>query len=352
MDRDKSDEIEAHVRSAYEASTPIAIVGGNSKAFLGNPCHAAPLSVGEHRGIIRYEPNELVITARSGTPLTEIEQLLAEHNQMLAFEPPHLGENATLGGTIACNLSGPRRPFAGAARDFVLGVTLINGRAERLKLGGQVMKNVAGYDLSRLMTGAFGTLGLLLDITLKVLPRSRATLTVAQRCSAGQAITTMNQWAATPLPLTACAHVDDTLYARLEGAHSALQSARQRIGGEPLDADDFWLNLKEQGLAFFANAEPLWRISVPPTTAPLDLQGASLIDWGGGLRWLHTQAPSARVQDIAARAGGHATLFRSKEGQRVPFQALDPALLALHKRLKAAFDPRGILNPGRLHPEW
>lgn len=350
-EKDLSDALQARVAAAYDNREPLRISAGNSKAFLGHATHGTELSVGEHCGILSYEPKELVITARAGTRLTDVEAALAENGQTLAFEPPHFGPTATLGGTIACNLSGPRRPYAGAARDFVLGVRIINGRGEILRFGGEVMKNVAGYDVSRLMAGAYGTLGVLLDITLKVLPRASMECTLVQQRSPEEAIRTMNSWAGEPLPLTACAYDGDLLYARLEGHSSAVNAAKQRVGGDVLDEADFWRGLNEQRHGFFQDPRPLWRIAPRPTAGPLPLPGKSFIDWGGGLRWLKTDAGADAVRETAQRAAGHAMLFRGSAGSAAVFQPLPPALAALHKRIKAAFDPAGILNPARLYPD-
>lgn len=349
---DAAATLQARVAAAHASGTPLRIVGSGSKSFLGTKPSGEQLSVAEHCGILRYEPKELVITARAGTTLSEVEAALAEHNQMLAFEPPHFGPNATLGGTIACNLSGPRRPFAGAARDFVLGVRLINGRGEILRFGGEVMKNVAGYDLSRLMAGAYGTLGVLLDVTLKVLPRPSAAYTLVQQRDAADAILTMNRWAGEPLPLTACAYDGDILYARLEGHDSAVQAAHARLGGEVVEDETFWTRLREHQLQFFHDHRPLWRVATAPAASPLTVSGKSLVDWGGALRWIKTEAPAEAVRAIARRAGGHATLFRSDAATTPAFEPLTPALRTLHQRIKAAFDPAGILNRGRLYPEF
>jgi glycolate oxidase FAD binding subunit len=262
---------------------------------------------------------------------------------MLGFEPPHFGPAATLGGTLACGLSGPRRPYAGSARDFVLGATIVNGAGEVLEFGGQVMKNVAGYDLSRLMVGAFGTLGVLLEVSLKVLPRPARELTLAFELGAAEALRRMNDWAGRPLPLSAAGHLDGRLYLRLSGSEQGVAAARAKLGGEPVnDGDTFWRALREHELDFFAAWTPLWRLSLPPAAPPLDLSGRQLIDWGGAQRWLASDAPATTIQAAAAAAGGYATPFRHGPGALSAFTGLDPTLRALHARLQRAFDPRGV----------
>ncbi len=347
---DHGAELQDRVQKAFVERTPLRIEGGGSKAFLGGVCEGAVLSLAGHRGVVSYEPTELVITARTGTRLAELETLLADSGQMLAFEPPHFGAAATLGGTIAAGLSGPRRPYAGSARDFVLGVKLINGWGEVLGFGGEVMKNVAGYDVSRLMTGAMGTLGVLLEVSLKVLPLPEQELTLVQECSAQQALERTNAWAGRPLPISAACHVGGRLHLRLSGVAPTVRAAREHIGGEPLaDGTGFWRGLREQELDFFADARPLWRLSVAPGAPQPTLEGDWLLDWGGAQRWLKSEAPAPDIRAAAERLGGHATLFRGT-GAAV-FHPLPEALMQLHRNLKQAFDPAGIFNRGRLYPE-
>ncbi len=365
---DLAEELAERVRAAHATATPLCIVAGGTKTWLGRPVQGERLDVTGHRGIVAYEPTELVLTARAGTPLAEIEAVLAERGQCLAFEPPHFasprpggegsqpdafpppprGERAaTLGGTVACNLSGPARPYAGACRDFVLGVRIINGRGEVLRFGGEVMKNVAGYDLPRLMAGAQGTLGVLLEVSLKVLPRPPLASTLALELDAVTALARFNAWAGQPLPITAAGHDGERAYARLGGAEAAVQAARLKLGGETIDdGETFWAAVRELRHGFFRASGSLWRLSLPPA-APLAAHARQFIDWGGAQRWVYSEHP---LWEQAAAAGGHASLYRSPDRERV-FQPLSPAMLALHRRLKAAFDPKGILNPGRLYPE-
>ena len=334
---------------ATETGSPVVIRGGGSKSFYGRPVDGTPLDVSTHTGIIDYSPTELVISARAGTRLADLEAALAAENQMLPFEPPYFGPDATLGGTIACGLSGPRRPFAGAARDFVLGITCINGRGELLRFGGQVMKNVAGYDVSRTLTGSLGTLALLLEISLKVLPRAEHELTLYRQASESEAIALFIRWAGQPLPLSAASYIDGHLHIRLSGYEQGVTAAADIVGGEEMeDGTAFWQGLREQTLPFFAGERPLWRVSIPPASAPLPLEGDILLDWGGAQRWIRTDQPADAVRNAAHAAGGHATRFRDSDREDV-FHPLPDALMALQQRLKASFDPAGILNPGRMY---
>jgi glycolate oxidase FAD binding subunit len=354
-DRDCSTEIAAQVRDAAAARTPLAIVGGNSKPWLGRRVTGAPLTLAAHSGIVTYEPTELVLTARAGTPLAAIERLLADHGQMLAFEPPHLGTTATLGGTVACGLSGPARAARGAARDYVLGARVVNGAGEVLRFGGQVMKNVAGYDVSRLMVGAQGTLGVLLDVSLKVLPCPETSLTLVQTLDQAAAITAMNRIAMKPWPLSASAWLRSALYLRLSGDAAAVRAAAHALGGEPMaeaEAAAFWHALREREHALqTANLgeSALWRLSVPSTCPPLQGGEDDLVEWGGALRWRVCADAAAHMQQIAQATGGHATAFR--RGADALAHPLSPLHAGLHARLRAAFDPRRMLNPGRLYPD-
>lgn len=355
MDDDQTQSLQEQVRAAAAAGQPLEIRGQGTKQFLGRTPRGQPLCVSSHRGILNYQPKELVVTARAGTPLAQLEAALAEQGQMLAFEPPHFGPGATLGGTIACGLSGPSRAALGAARDFVLGARLVNGRGEVLRLGGEVMKNVAGYDVPRLMVGAFGTLGVLLDVSLKVLPVPATSRTVFQECRVAEAIARLTEWARRPLPITASCHDGERLFARLSGAAGGVAAAAAEIGGEPLGDDEaatLWrTRLREQGHSFFADDGPLWRLALPAATPPLDLPGEWLIEWGGAQRWLRSPTPASRIRDAAASAQGHAALFRGGDREGAVFQPLQPALLTLHRRVKQAFDPASVFNPGRLYAE-
>lgn len=342
------------VQQSLSNKTRLCIVGGNSKSFYGRATEGQAketLDVSSHQGIINYEPSELVITARAGTPLHEIEKNLSDNNQMLAFEPPAFGDKATIGGTIACNFSGPRRPYAGAARDFVLGMQLINGKGELLHFGGEVMKNVAGYDVSRLQCGALGTLGVILDVSLKVLPRPETERTLTRETNETTAFEVMNRIAGKPLPLSAAAFDGNMIYMRLSGSEDAVRSAHQQIGGDEFKkGDEFWHRLKEHTLPFFSVNKPLWRLSLPQSTSHVSLHGKSMVDWGGGLRWYSSDESSETIREIAKKAGGHATCFRGGDREQV-FSPLNPVLHSLHKRLKQAFDPEGLFNAGRMYED-
>ncbi|MDH5473170.1 MAG: glycolate oxidase subunit GlcE [Gammaproteobacteria bacterium] len=350
MNTDISQQLQQQVVDAFEQASPLCIVGGNSKSFYGRTVSTQTLNIESHRGVLNYEPTELVITVRAGTRLIEIETLLAEHGQMLAFEPPAFSPAATIGGTIACNLSGPRRAYTGAARDYLLGCKIINGKGEILSFGGEVMKNVAGYDVSRLMAGAMGTLGVLLEVSLKVLPRPEKESTQFFQCSTEQALEKIHALSQTPLPLSASCFNDGQLQIRLSGTTKAVNAAIETIGGDTLNnANDYWLAVKEQTLDFFNTEKSLWRISIASDTKSLPLQGEYLYEWGGALRWLKSNETAELIQNTVAAVDGHACLFR--HNHHGLFQPLTPGLMRIHKNLKQAFDPANILNPGKLYPE-
>lgn len=345
----------ARIQSAHAHGTPLRIRGGGSKDFYGGAPQGDLLDVSGYRGIVDYEPSELVLTARAGTPLTEIESALQERGQMLAFEPPHFADAATFGGCIAAGLSGPRRASAGSARDFVLGVRLLDGQGNDLRFGGQVMKNVAGFDVSRLLTGSLGTLGVLLEISLKVLPVPVAEATLRFERTAADAIALLNEWGGKPLPLSASAWLGGQFNVRLSGARAAVDAAIAQLGGERLDenaAANFWQGIREHRDAFFTSAAPLWRLSLKSSTPPLNLPGCQLIEWGGSLRWIVTDADPATVREAARYGGGHATLFRGGDKSAGVFHPLPAAMLKLHQNLKRRFDPAGIFNRGRLYPDF
>lgn len=335
-------------------NTPLYLHGNNSKSFYGRGCSAQAFDTSGHHGIIEYDPSELVITARAGTTLQELEHTLAAHGQALPFEPPCFG-NSTLGGTIATGLSGPRRPYAGAARDFVLGIRCINGRGEILSFGGQVMKNVAGYDVSRLMCGALGTLGVILDVSLKVLPLDELSITHVSECNEHDAIQQMNTLAGHPLPLTAASWLNGQLYLRLSGNSASVNTASQQLAGDVMnenDARDFWQLLRNQQHAFFAGDTPLWRLSLPPATLPLHIEGEALLDWGGAQRWYRSHEQANVIRTLCEQHGGHATLFRHGDRNGDVFQPLAPGIAQLHRSLKQAFDPHGLFNPGHMYRDW
>ena len=350
--------LQGTIRAAAEKRTPLRIRGGGTKDFYGGALDGEVVDTRVYAGIVDYEPTELVLTARAGTSLAAVESAMRSRGQMLAFEPPHFGEGATLGGVVACGLSGPRRPYAGAVRDLILGVRVLDGVGEHLTFGGQVMKNVAGFDVARLMTGALGTLGLVTEVSLKCLPCPKSEATLAFDYAADQAIRMANQWGGQPLPLSATCYHDGRLWVRLSGAQPAVAAAVAKLGGTAVaEADAFWTGVREHTHPFFAAAardrRPLWRLSVKSTAPYTDLAGEQLIEWGGALRWLAAgeRADPQKLRAWAAAQGGHATLFRAAKKERDVFHPLDATMGALHARLKAVFDPHGILNPGRLLPE-
>lgn len=344
-------EWQERLRAAAAAGTALCLRGAGSKDFLGGEPAGSPLDTRASRGIVSYEPTEMVVTARCGTPLAEVESALASRGQMLAFEPPHFAAGATVGGAISAGLSGPRRPYSGSVRDLVLGVRLIDGRGEHLAFGGQVMKNVAGFDVSRLVVGAFGTLGLLTEVSLKCLPVPMAEATRVYASDAAGAVRQMNEWAGQPLPVSGTCWSDGALHVRFSGAEAAVRAALARLGGDEISApEEFWRALRDHALPFFGGPDALWRLSLK-STAPVDPGfGPQLIEWSGAQRWVRAGDGAAeRLRRFAAVHGGHATRFRGTGPRDAVFQPLAPAALALHRRIKAAFDPRGIFNPGRLY---
>ena len=362
MDAALADLVE-RVRAARADKVALEIQGAGTKAFYGEAPHGQRLDVTGLAGISSYEPCELVVTVKAATPLAELEALLAESGQCLPFEPPRFGGGSqpggTVGGMVAAGLAGPARAAVGGVRDYVLGATLLNGRAELLNFGGTVMKNVAGYDVSRALAGSMGCLGVICEVSLKVLPRAHATLTLRLEMDEAQATQRMNEWGGQPLPLNATAWWEGTLVLRLAGAVAAVRAAREKLGGEVVQADmaaGFWAGLRDHSDEFFAAAAlavqggaGLWRLSVPATTPPLKLSGEQLVEWGGAQRWLCTSAPAATVREASMAAGGHATLFRALDKRAGVFTPLTPVQERIQRALKASFDPDGVFNPGRLY---
>ncbi|MDH5436111.1 MAG: glycolate oxidase subunit GlcE [Gammaproteobacteria bacterium] len=347
---DNGQLIREQVVAAFERKMKLRIMSGGTKAFYGRTTYGEPLDMRQHRGIVNYDPTELVLTVRSGTTLTEIETALDAQEQMLPFEPPHFGQQASIGGTIATGLAGPRRPYSSSVRDCVLGCQLINGKGEYLHFGGQVMKNVAGYDVSRLVTGSMGTLGVMLQFSIKVLPKPAGCITLIQKHSAEEALHMMNRIKGNPLPVDASCYHEGNLYIRLSGSIAALESAHNQLGGDLYnEGEQFWHQLREHELAFFTAAKTLWRLSVKPSTPKLALDGQQLIDWGGAQRWLASEEPEQKIRAVVAEAGGHATLFRGGDRTGEIFHPLSPALMVIHQNLKKAFDPGAICNPGAMY---
>lgn len=353
--------LQQRVLEAAQHRAPLRLRGSGSKDFYGETARGETLDLCAHQGVVCYEPTELVVTVRAGTPLSVLEETLAEHRQMLAFEPPHFGPSATVGGMVAAGLSGPRRAASGAVRDYVLGLNLIDARGQLLRFGGEVMKNVAGYDISRLNVGALGTLGIIAEVSLKVWPLPAASETLWLPMDAATAIDQLNRWAAEPWPLSASAWVDGHLIIRFEGAKAAVSQAadhwQQNYEAKFLSVEQarqFWDDLKEHRLAFFGAvrqlSKSLWRVSLPSATAHQASWGETVIEWGGALRWVLCASDDAYLREQARALGGHATLFRSMDKRHPVFTPLAPAMLALQRRIKQEFDPLGIFNPGRLMP--
>ncbi|MCP5286829.1 MAG: glycolate oxidase subunit GlcE [Burkholderiaceae bacterium] len=352
------------VKAAHAAKTPVCLRGGGTKDFYGGALQGEVLDLTPLAGISSHEPSELVVTVRAGTRLADLESALAAHGQCLPFEPPRFayaeGGGSTVGGMVAAGLAGPARATAGGVRDYVLGATMLDGRGELLSFGGQVMKNVAGYDVSRLLAGSMGVLGVICEVSLKVLPLPPATLTLRFELDQTQALGQVNRWGGQPLPLSASAWWDGMLVLRLSGAAAAVDAAAKQLGGEVVDpvmAAAFWNGLRDHSDEFFVGAKKavdggasLWRLSVPQVIGPIKLPGEQLLEWGGGQRWLCTPLPAAQVREAAANAGGHAVLFRGKDKSAGVFAPLKPPLDRIHRELKAAYDPAGIFNPGRLYP--
>ena len=354
------------IRAAAAAGTPLRIRGGGSKDFYGERLEGELFETTGLAGITSYEPTELVVTCLAGTPLAELEAALAARGQCLPFEPPRFGGGATVGGTVAAGLSGPARASAGAVRDYVLGLTMVNGRGELLTFGGQVMKNVAGYDVSRLVAGSLGTLGLIVEVSLKVLPVPPGAATLKFEMSQARALQQLAAWGGQPLPLNASCWVDDggvpTLYLRLRGAVAAVEAACRSLGGErqnEAEAAADWDRCRDQQLPWFQErgARDLWRLAVAQTAPVLDLPEPPLVEWHGGQRWVRAEpGAAAQLRGVAMKAGGHATLFAAADNRGKPasgrFTPLSAPLARIHRELKREFDPTGIFNRGRLFPDF
>jgi glycolate oxidase FAD binding subunit len=346
-------QIASTVRAAYESREPINIIGNGSKSFLGQtPDDCQALSVTGHCGIVDYDPAELVLVARAGTPLKEIEALLIRHHQMIGFEPPFVDAGASLGGAVAAGLAGPRRAYTGAVRDFILGATFVNGKGESITAGGKVMKNVAGFDLFRPMAGSMGTLGVLVEVALRLLPLPETEITIIhEEHDELAALEKMNRWPLKTQAISAASWNGRHIHIRLSGSTSGTRHAHSHIGGEIIPETDYWNDLNNFRLDFFQTEGRLWRISVAPMSAPLGDNLHQLIDWGGAQRWLKSDDPPEAIRELANRTGGHAECFSDDTGVAT-FHPLDGNLLAINRRFKAALDPAGILNPGRMHPEF
>jgi len=349
---DTEQRIVEQVSAALKPGTALAIQGGNSKAFYGYPVAAEPLDTSAHTGIVEYDPGELVLTCRAGSRLSEIRGSLADNGQHLPFDPPAFGDSATVGGTVACGFSGPARPWRGSLRDYLLGVKMVNGAGEVVQYGGQVMKNVAGYDMSRLLAGSMGTLGIILETSFKVLPMPASERTLGFNCNQAEAIEKVNRWSGQPLPLSGAFWLDGVLQIRISGACSEVDLAVSRLDPDHVPENmTLWEDVREHRLPFFERPGNFWRLSVPPATTPLNIEGDCLLDWGGAQRWYVTDISETDIRRIAAGAGGHATLFRG-DPDIEKFHPLPPAMQQIQARIKQALDPAGIFNPGRMQRDW
>lgn len=354
-DNDITSQLTHQIATSIANQQPLKIIGGNTKAFYGNDTQGTPVSTAAHTGIIDYEPSELVVTARSGTSTQALEALLAQSGQMLAFEPPYFTPQATIGGAVASGLSGPSRAWWGAVRDHVLGIKMLTGHGKVASFGGQVMKNVAGYDVSRLIAGSMGTLGLILEVSLKVLPKPAEETTLALELSDSAAYVLLAKLRQSTTPLSATCFFDNCLYLRLSGEANHVRNTKASLGGETITSpDQFWLALRNQTHEFFQQHDrPLWRLSFPPATTSVNrLEGHSMLEWGGCQRWVYSNIPVNLIRPIAEKNHGHATLYRGHIPGVNPFHPLAPAMLKLQQRLKQAMDPHNIFNPGRMYKDW
>jgi glycolate oxidase FAD binding subunit len=365
------------IKVAANTGNPLRIRGGGTKDFYGQSLQGEILDTNLLKGISSYEPSELVVTVKTGTRLAELEAVLAEKNQCLPFEPPHFKSGATVGGMVAAGLSGPSRAGSGSVKDFVLGVHMVNGKGEELRFGGTVMKNVAGYDVSRLMAGSMGTLGLMTEVSLKVLPIAPAEATLKFEYSQSEAINMLNTWGAQPLPLNASCWIQEAgkgvLYVRLRGAVAAVEAAIKKMGGNErgeytgvlqnaasgnttVAAD--WQALRNQSMDFFKlqGDECLWRLSVPDTAPDLQL-GDTVVEWHGAQRWVKLPySNAALIRSKVNALSGNAILFVAAEAVNTParienkvvFNPLKAPLDRIHRDLKKQFDPAGIFNHGRM----
>ncbi len=347
-DNDDTTLLAARVREAYEQAAPVEIIGGGTRRALGRAPMGAPLSVAGHTGIVAYDPSEFVVTVRAGTPIAALEEILAREGQVLTVDVPRFGASSTIGGAVAVGLTGPGRPYTGALRDAVLGARLVSGTGEVVRFGGQVLKNVAGFDVSRLMVGAYGTLGLLLDVSLRTARRPEAQAVVRLDQDWPTARAALRRWESA-LPLTGASYAGGVLHVRLAGLAARVAQARAVVGGEVGDSGVF-TDLRDLRGTFFERPGDLWRLMVPPES-PWDPED-TVIDWAGAQRFWRVRGDATAVYELAARLRGQAMRLFGADRSMGPWAAPPPAAMALMTRVKAALDPRGILNRGRLYPDW
>jgi len=349
---DLSNEITTQILQAAEQNSAVRIQGGNSKAFYNRALDDSleMIDVSGHTGVVNYEPTELVLTARAGTTIGELSETLAEKNQHLAFDPPMLGGRATIGGTLASGFSGPCRPYLGSTRDHVLGTHIVNGNGAYLRFGGEVMKNVAGYDVARLMVGAMGTLGVIMQVSLKVLPKPQSELTLCFELTQDDALSMMHELGDSPTPVSGACFDKGKVFVRLSGSEVGVSSASKTLGGERVtNSETIWTSLREFSHSFFDTELPIWRLGLPALANPV-LSGDKLIDWGGQQWWLRSDAPPKEIRFAAAKAGGHATLFKGGDRTGDIFHPLSDTMMQLHEKVRLSFDPKKILNPGVQYP--
>lgn len=346
------EDLQTQIESVAANGVAVRIVGGNTKAFYGHAVDAVDIDVSGHSGIIDYDPAELVITLRAGCKLKDVEALLAEKNQMFGFEPPKFSDEATIGGMVASGLTGPRRAFSGAIRDFILGVKLLNGRGEIVNFGGRVIKNVAGFDVSRLMVGALGTLGVLLEVSIRIIPKFEAEATLVFEHAEAQAhIDWINQQRRLPYPISASVWYKGQTQIRLSGSQQGLDSACKELGGDnKVNNDGAWAELKEQSHPFFNQGKSIVRVSVPSVEPDFLTAESQLIEWGGAQRWV--EATQDHLDQLRRQAEYHRGMVCAYRGFDEPtelFHRPTDAVMTLHRNLKSSFDPAGIFNPGRLY---
>ncbi len=352
QDKDISSDLQKRVQESIANKEPLYIHGGNSKAFYGNTVNAKALDISSHTGVISYEPTELCITVRAGTLLSDIEALLNDTHQILPFEPPQYSPQATIGGAIAAGISGPRRAYTGSVRDAILGVKIINGHGEIVTFGGQVMKNVAGYDLSRMMVRSQGTLGVILEVSIRLLPKPQSEITLTFETDQKSALQFFLDSRLQQLPITASAWFNEQAYLRLSESETTVAQAQKKLGYDLLnDYDDFWTDLSDHRHHFFGRMDkPLWRLSLPPATKQISsIDDNQLIEWGGAQRWINSNAPANIIQNIATSNNGYAYMFRGDLPETPCFPVLNESLMTLHKQLKHNMDPNGIFSPGRIY---
>lgn len=358
---DVSQQLIDQVKTAIADKTSVRIQGGGTKSGLGRAVDSTTqlISTSEHSGVVQYKPVELIMTVRGGTTLAEIDSELAKNKQMLACDPRRFGGQATIAGSLAANQSGHARPWFGSLRDHVLGIKLINGQAEHCRFGGQVMKNVAGYDVARLQAGAMGAFGLISEVSFKVLPKPEMCVSMSLETGASEAIALMNKLSGTSKPITAVSWVDGTVYFRLEGPSKAVEATtkqwQSKHGLAILDdstASILWESLREHEHDFFAGTEKeksLWKFSVNAAADHISQDAAWAFDWCGSQRWLVGEFSLEELAEHAYKMGGEVQLYSGGDRQQELSIPRSAAVKQLMQNLKNSFDPENIFNSGRLY---